>query len=281
MIRLFICIAVLTSSLHASAKNRPLVIASFTVLADIVKEIAGPSAEVISLIGPGGDPHSFEPRPSDAIKLKEADLIVMNGGHFDHWMQRMISASETKAVTVTALQDMKVEQQDPHCWQSPLCGQQYADRIGAALQKIAPANAKDIQKATDRYKQRLQDLYQRQRKEFDTLPEQKKIFFLAHGAFRYFAEAYGLKVLSGHPGTTDHESPKRKSEIEKQVKAQKVQVVFLEAGADNREVVQTAKDLRLRIGEALFFDSLTKQGPGSTYMSMLEENGKRVLRGLQ
>lgn len=276
----FVFIFTLTVTSVSLAK--PLhVVASFSVLADMAQQIGGPEIEVSSLADKGQDPHSYEPRPADAVKIKNADLILVNGAGFDPWMDRLLASRENKKTPVITLtQNTGNPQIDSHCWQSPLCGEQFTTSIGEALQKIDPEHAGEIKKRTEIYREKILAIYQKYKDRFSQLSTEKKRFYLSHEALGAFTGVYGLNVIAPQISPVEELTAQQKVKTQKEVHDLHVHVAFAEVNGNNQAVEQSAKDLGMKLKGELYFDSLSTSGPGSTYLGLLEENAKRILQAL-
>jgi zinc/manganese transport system substrate-binding protein len=194
--------------LPVRAADKIHVIASFSILGDMVKQIAGDRAEVAVLVGPNGDAHTFEPLPSDAKKLTDAKLVLVNGLGLDPWMDRLISASSYKGPVVVASKGVEprtmVEDEtgnkktvtDPHAWQDLSNGVIYISNIVEALSKVDPVNAAQFRAVGDQYIGKLRALDADVRQQIDKVPSAKRRVITSHDAFGYFGGAYGIEFLA-------------------------------------------------------------------------------------
>ncbi len=270
------------------ANAAPLkVVASFTILADMVAQVAGPHAEVASLVGPGGDAHTFDPSPSDAAKLAGADLIVINGLGFDGWMMRLAKASGTKGEVITASMDVTPRPAaevgeglpDPHAWQDPRNGGLYVRAIEFALKKADPAHAGDFTANADKLVADLDALDEGARKQLSGIAPDRRKIITSHDAFAYFGRAYGVDVLAAEGVSTEQEpSAAAVARLIDQIRRQHIRTVFIESMASPRLIETIRADTGASDGGRLYADSLSPpDGPAPSYLAMLHYNiGKLV-----
>ncbi len=282
--------ALLMAAAPAAAQTRtgPLkVVASFSILADMVMAVGGDKVQVQSLVGPDADAHAYQPTPVDAKAVAAADVVVVNGLGFEGWMGRLIKSSASKASVVTASAGIKAIKTgkshghghahsgaDPHAWQDLARGQMYVKTIAAALAKADAANAAVYQANAERYGAELAQLDAWVKSELGTVPAAKRKVITTHDAFSYFAEAYGVAFLSPVGVSTEKEpSAKDVARLVRQVKDTGVKAIFVENMTDPRLVEQLAKESGAAIGGTLYADALSKAGgPADTYVKMFRHN---------
>ncbi|MFP1723275.1 metal ABC transporter substrate-binding protein [Lonsdalea quercina] len=258
------------------------VVASFSVLGDMVKQVGGEHVHVTDLVGPNGDPHEFEPSPKDSKTLAKADLIFVSGLGLEGWLDRLITASGYKGEVIIASQGVApltmVEDgktaTDPHAWNSMANGIIYARNIQNALIKIDPDNAQDYRQRGERYIQQLQQLDDDARKTFAAIPQDKRRVLTSHDAFGYFAAAYGVKFLAPLGYSTESEaSSKGVAELITQIKQIHVKSYFIENQTDPRLVKQIAHATGAQSGGELYPEALTDaSGPAATYTAAFSHN---------
>jgi zinc/manganese transport system substrate-binding protein len=243
----------------AEAADKPLrVVASFTILADIARNVGGEDVTVASLVGPNSDTHMYQPTPQDAQMLAGADIILVNGLGFDAWMQRLIKASGTKGKLVVTSEDVKTLTQpngtiDPHAWQDLANGRIYAGNIAKAFEQALPDKADAIQKRAKRYDTELSNNDRVIRALFGLvlLPQAKVI--TSHDAFGYFGAAYGIKFLA--PVGINTEAEPSAADVAKlitQIKQEGVKTVFIENMTNPKLIEQIGKDTGAHLGGALY-----------------------------
>ncbi len=272
----------------ALAQDPPLpVVASFSVLADIVKEIGGDRVVVTSLVGPDADAHVYEPTPSDVVAIARAKVVVMNGLGFEGWMDRLIASSGFRGRQVIAAGDIKPmragDEVDPHAWQDPKNVVRYVNRISAALAAAQPADAAVFAVNAERYRRKLLALDAEIRGALINVPPAERRFVTSHDAFGYFARAYGFTILSPQGWSTDDEASARDvAALITQLKGGQVRAVFLENITDPRLLEQIAAEGGARVGGRLYSDALDRPGTAAgTYLGMMRSNVSTLLSALR
>lgn len=265
----------------AAAKQLEAV-ASFTVLADMVRQVGGDRVAVSSLVGPNGDPHAFEPTPDDARRLKAADIVFVSGLGLEGWMDRLIAASGYRSTPVVAskgIRTLRMEEDgkqitDPHAWNSAANGAVYVRNIAAALSAADPGGAATYKANGDRYAAELVELDRYARQQVATVPAGQRKVLTTHDAFGYFGHAYGVTFLSPLGYSTESEaSAQQVAALIKQIKAEHVRVYFLESSNDPRLVEQIARATAAQPGGVLYVEALSQpDGPAPTYAAMFRHN---------
>jgi zinc/manganese transport system substrate-binding protein len=298
----------------ARAADAPLeVVASFSILGDMVRQIGGSDVQVHTLVGPDGDAHEYEPTPADARQLSAAKIVVVNGLGFETWMAKLVKASGFKGTTVVASQgvtprdfaddeaaghgsghdhadkkdakpdaahDIRV---DPHAWQSLANGALYANNIGAALTAADPEHADVYRQRTEAYVAKLNALDARVKQAFAALPAERRRVVTSHDAFGYFGDAYGMTFISAMGISTDAEpSAADVAKIIGQIRQEKVPAVFFENVSSPRLAQQIARETGAKVGGTLYSDALAKPGlPAATYLGMFEWNLSQFMAALK
>jgi zinc/manganese transport system substrate-binding protein len=264
-----------------SAETLP-VVASFTVLADVVKQVGGDHVKVSSLVGPNGDPHEFEPSPADAKKLNAAKITFVSGEGLEGWMDRLITASGYKGTPVVASEGINTRTMvddgktitDPHVWNSPVNVKIWVANIEKALEAADPADAADFKANAAKYTQTLTELDAYAHKKFDTVPADRRKILTSHDAFGYFGREYNVSFLSPLGFSTESEaSAADVAKLIEQIKTEHVKTYFFENSNDPRLVKQVAKATGAAPGGVLYVEALSKtNGPASTYEKMFRYN---------
>jgi zinc/manganese transport system substrate-binding protein len=269
----------------ALAQEKMKVIATFSILGDLVKNVGGDRVEVASLVGPNGDAHVYSPTPADAKKLAEAKLVFINGFGLEGWLSRLIKASGTKAPTVVAsagIKPLRMEDEhkpghmvtDPHAWQSIANAKIYIANIRDGLGKADPPGRASYETNAKAYIAKLDDLEKEVRAAIDKIPSDRRRIITTHDAFGYFGAAYGMEFISPEGVSTDSEaSAKDVAKIITQIKKEKIPAVFLENVSDPRLMEQIAKESGAKIGGTLYSDALSdEKGPAASYIDMMHNN---------
>ncbi len=262
-------------------------VASFTVLADIVKQVGGDHVKVKSLVGPDGDPHTFEPTPQDSQALAKADVVFVSGLGMEGWMDRLISASGYTGNVVVAsngVNTRKMEEEgktvtDPHAWNSMQNGVIYATNVMNALIKADPQDEAEIRKSGERYIQQLQQLDGWAKRAFEAVPLSKRKVLTSHDAFGYFGQRYGVTFLAPVGFSTEAEaSASDVAAIIKQLKAEHIKTYFVENQTDPRLVKQIASETGAQPGGELYPEALSAaNGPAATYVAAFKHNVDAML----
>ncbi len=289
MHRLLLLLAALWLSLPAHAQPaRPLqVVASFSILADMAREVAGDAAQVHSLVGANADAHVFEPTPADAQRLARADLVIVNGLHFEGWIERLVRSSGYRGTVVEATRGIEPRRAgrgvDPHAWQSLAHAQRYVENIRAALVAAAPAHAAAIDARAAAYRQRLAALDASARTAFAAIPPEQRRVVSTHDAFGYLGEAYGITFISPRSWNTDSEaSAAGVAAVIRQVRQHQARALFVENITDRRSIERIAQETGAQVGGTLYSDALSPPGAGAdSYLRLYEHNVKVIAAALQ
>jgi zinc/manganese transport system substrate-binding protein len=268
-----------------AAQSRTKVVATTSILGDLVKNVGGDRVEIATLIGAGGDAHGYAPSSTDAKKLTDANLVIVNGLGLEGWIPRLIKASGTKATTVTAttgVRPRKMEDEhhggrmttDPHAWQSIANVKIYVANIRDGLIKADPAAKDQYTANAAAYTAKLDELEKEVKAAINAIPANRRRIITTHDAFGYFGAAYGLELLSPEGVSTETQASARDvAKIITQIKKQKIPAVFLENVTDPRLMERIARESGARIGGTLFSDALTDEnGPAPTYIDMMRSN---------
>jgi zinc/manganese transport system substrate-binding protein len=267
----------------ALAQPKPRVVATFSILADFVKNLGGSRIEIETLVGPDGDAHVYAPTPADAKRVGGAALVFVNGLGFEGWMGRLIKASGTKAPIVVATKAIKPRQLpesrehggiDPHAWQSVANAKVYVGNIRDGLVAADAAAAATYRSAAADYLQMLDALESEVRTAVAAIPLARRKVITTHDAFGYFQDAYGVSFIAPEGVSTDAQPSARDiARIIGQIRTQRIPAVFLENISDPRLLERIAAETGAKIGGTLYSDALT--GPGGeapTYIAMMRHN---------
>jgi zinc/manganese transport system substrate-binding protein len=269
------------------AQDKLAVVASFSILADFVREIGGERVALTTLVGPDGDAHVYSPTPADAKAMAAASLVVVNGLRFEGWLTRLVRSSGTKATVATAttgIEPLKMADdhghghahgsEDPHAWQSVVNAKLYVGNVRDALVTADPAGKATYEANATAYLAKLDALEGEIRAAVARIPADRRRAITSHDAFAYFAKAYGIAFVAPQGVSTEAEASARDvGRIIRQVKAQKVPAVFLENISNPRLAEQIARESGARIGGRLYSDALSgSDGPAGTYIAMMKHN---------
>lgn len=288
----------------AAAQEKLPVVASFSILADMVRQIGGERVQVTTLVGPDGDAHVFQPSPADARTLTAAKVLVVNGLGFEGWMGRLVRASGFPGITVTASDGVKPREMaephehgkgrtqkgaarppavtDPHAWQDLANGQLYAANIAKGLAAADPAGAAAYEQSLAAYSTRIGALDGDVRARIGAIAPGKRKVITSHDAFGYFGAAYGVTFIGAVGLSTEAEASAADiARIVRQMRRDAVRAVFVENMTDARLIAQIAREADGAAGGTLYADALSpKDGPAPTYLGMFEHNVKQLVAGM-
>jgi zinc/manganese transport system substrate-binding protein len=271
----------------AQQTARPLkVVASFSILADMVREVGGDAVAVTALVGPNADAHVFEPSPADARRLAGADLVVVNGLGFEGWLDRLVQASGYRGPMIVASKGVAGRTlghgPDPHAWQSLANAQRYVANLRDALANARPARAAEFERRTADYIGRLQALDREVRTRFDAIPAAQRRVITSHDAFGYFGAAYGIEFLAPQGVSTESEaSAAAVARLIDQIRNEKVRAVFVENITDPRLIERIAHEGGVHVGGRLYSDALSLPGTeAETYLKLFAYNARTIATAL-
>jgi zinc/manganese transport system substrate-binding protein len=285
MRRLLLCVFLLIASpLHAA--ERLNVVASFSILGDFVRTIGGDRVNVTTLVGADSDVHVYTPAPSDAKRVADAKLVIVNGLGLEGWLPRLVQSSGSKAQVVTAsagIVPLKLgSAADPHAWQSVPNARVYVTDIANALVAADPDDADFFRAQAKAYLDKLETLDREVREAVARIPADRRKVISTHDAFGYFAAEYGIQFVAPLGVSTETEPSARDiAAIIGQIRAQKIPAVFLENISDDRLIRRIAAETGAKVGGTLISDGLTgEKGPAPTYIDMVRHNIKALTSAL-
>src|SRR5262245_27937772 len=284
---------IVTASAPAQTQDKVRLVATFSILADLARNVGGEAVEVTSLVGPNGDAHAYSPSPADGKRLADARLVLVNGLGFEGWIDRLVKASGTKAVVVTASRGIKPRQMtdedehdhgkiDPHAWQSVANAKVYVANIRDALVKADPARAAAYEADAAAYLGKLDSLESEIKTMLAAIPAERRKVITTHNAFGYFGAAYRMQFIAPQGVSTETEvSARDVAKIIRQIKTQKIPAVFMENVTDPRLMKRIAEEAGAKIGGKLYSDALSgPDGPAATYLDMMRSNLKEFKSAL-
>ncbi len=283
---LLICLALIAVIAPARAQERLNVVASFSILGDFVRNVGGDRVSVTTLVGPDSDAHVYSPTPADAKRIADAKLVFVNGLGFEGWLPRLVKSAGGKATIVTATSGITPLKSgsaaDPHAWQSVANAKIYVANIRDALAAADPANAETFKANASRYLADLDALDREVRAAVAQIPESRRKVISTHGAFGYFAAAYGVAFIAPVGVSTESEASARDvARIITQIRTAKIPAVFLENISDPRLIRRISAETGARVGGTLYSDSLTgEKGDSPTYIAMVRHNIKALTSAL-
>ncbi len=294
---------VITSIFSVAAQAERLnVVASFSIIGDFAQQVGGEHIDLKVLVGPGSDAHVYEPRPADAMALAGADVVLTNGLSFEGFLSRLIAASGTEAPIIALTEGAHVlddpagghyhmngdeavfhaAAQDPHAWQSVANVQVYVENIAEAFCAADAGGCEEYRANAARYNDELAALDQHIRDAVADLPPERRSVVVAHNAFRYFEDAYGITFLSPQGVSTEAEaSAADVAGLIREIRQHDAGAIFAESISDTRLLDRIAAETDLEIAGTLYSDALSAEdGPAPGYLAMMRHNADSILSAL-
>jgi zinc/manganese transport system substrate-binding protein len=285
------------AAVPAQAKERLSVVASFSILGDFAQEVGGEHVSVVTLVGPDGDVHAYEPTPGHVQQVAEAGAIIVNGLGLEGWLDRLLEASGTRAKVSEATRGItqltikgEVHEQDahtrqafdPHAVQSIGNAITYVKNIAEALCTADEQNCSAYRANEAAYTQRLKGLDIEVKEAIAKVPADKRRVITSHDAFNYFAQDYGIEFLAPKGVSTEAEaSAAEVAKLIRQIREEKATALFVENISDPRLVEQIGRETGLKVSGVLFSDALSpKDGPAGTYVDMMRHNVRTITEAI-
>lgn len=282
--------ALAISVLPVQAADKLKVVTTFTVIADIARNVAGDAATVESVTKPNAEIHNYQPTPGDILRARDADLVLWNGLNLEQWFERFLNnLGDVPGVIVSdGVEPMGIAEgpytgkPNPHAWMSPSDVAVYVDNIRRAMSEHDPDNADVYQANADAYLAEIAALIDPLREALDTIPEEKRWLVTSEGAFSYLARDFGLRELYLWPMNADSQgTPQQVRKVIDAVREHNIPVVFSESTVSDKPARQVARETGARYGGVLYVDSLTDpDGPVPTYLDLLKVTTNTIVEGL-
>lgn len=270
-------------------QGKKRVVTSFTIIADMAREVAGDAAIVESITKPGAEVHGYDPTPKDIVKAQSADLVLWNGMNLELWFEKFFQNVKDvpSAVVSDGIEPMGITEgpytgkPNPHAWMSPANAVIYVENIRKALVKMDPANEATYNSNAAAYTAKLQALIEPVREKLAAIPEEKRWLVTSEGAFSYLCADYGLRPLYLWPINADAQgTPQQVRKVIDTVRENNIPVVFSESTVSDKPMRQVAKETGASYGGVLYVDSLTgPDGPAPTFLKLLETNADTLVKG--
>jgi manganese/iron transport system substrate-binding protein len=273
----------------SAVSGKKHVVTSFTIIADMAREVAGEAAEIESITKPGAEIHGYEPTPKDIVKAQSADLVLWNGMNLELWFEKFFQNVKDvpSAVLTEGIAPMGINEgpytgkPNPHAWMSPTNAVIYVENIRKALVALDPANTNTYNQNAAAYSMKIKALDEPVRQKLTTIPEEQRWLVSSEGAFSYLCASYGMKQLYLWPINADAQgTPQQVRKVIDAVRANRIPVIFSESTVSDKPARQVAKETGARYGGVLYVDSLTdRSGPAPTYLKLLETNADTIVKG--
>jgi len=289
-------------SFTAQAEEKVKVVATFSIIGDLVRQVGGEHVDVDALVGPNVDMHSFQPSPADSRKLAGAKLVVVNGLGLEGWSDRLVKAAGYRGAQLVASKGVKALQGeehererghghgesghgrfDPHAWQDVGNVKIYVANIRDGLIGVDPTNKLAYQQNAENYLNQLDALDRDIRAAYADVPKEKRRVITTHDAFEYYGDAYGIEFLAAQGVSEDAEPSARDiAKLIQQIKKEKITAIFVENISSARLIDRIAKETGAKIGGELYSDALSPAGgPAATYIDMMRYNTKAIAEALR
>ncbi len=275
----------------AAAAEKPKVITTFTVIADIARNVAGDAAEVDSITKPGAEIHNYQPTPRDILKAGDADLVLWNGLNLERWFEKFLAnlGNVPEAVVSEGVTPLSISggaydgKPNPHAWMSPDNALIYVENIRKALAAIDPDHADVYAANAKAYAEKIRAEIEPMKAEIAALPEDERWLATSEGAFSYLARDLGLKEVFLWPINADSQgSPQQVRAVIDAMRTHKIKAIFSESTVSDKPARQVAAETGALYGGVLYVDSLSEaDGPVPTYLDLLKVTVATIAKGLE
>ncbi len=259
-------------------------VATTTQVADLLRQVGGNRVGVTQILQPNSDPHDYEPRPSDALAIERADVVLRSGGDVDGWMADLIAANRGDARVVNLIDSVRRSGDDPHWWQDPRNAERAVAAISKALARADPGGASAYARRAAAYTARLQALDRRVAACIDRLPRDQRKLVTSHDSLGYYTDRYDLKLVGAViPSLSTQAQPSSKAvnRLVDQIRAERVKAIFPEGSLNPKIEKAVARESKAKIGGALWADTLGPPGSrGQTYIGSIQDNTDKIVSGL-
>jgi len=291
MRRLLLALLVLASVLPtAAAQERLKVVTTFTVIADMARNVAGDAADVVSITKPGAEIHNYQPTPGDLVATQGAGLILWNGLNLELWFEPFLAGlgNVPSVVVSDGVEPIGIGtgpyagKPNPHAWMSPTDALVYVDNIRRALGEADPANAAIYDSNAAAYAEAITATVEPIRDRLAAVPEDRRWLATSEGAFSYLARDFGLKELFLWPINADQQgTPQQVRQMIDTIRANPVPAIFSESTVSSAPAEQVARETGIRYGGVLYVDSLSEpDGPVPTFLGLLRVTTETIAAGL-
>lgn len=283
-------VAIMLVALPAAAQEKFKAVTTFTVIADMARNVAGDAATVESITKPGAEIHNYSPTPGDILRAQDADMVLWNGLNLELWFERFFrNLNDVPSVVVSeGVEPMSISEgpyngkPNPHAWMSPKNALIYVDNIRDAFIEHDPANAEVYEQNAQAYKRKIEADIAPIRDKLARIPEDKRWLVTSEGAFSYLARDFGLKELYLWPINADQQgTPQQVRRVIDSIREHDIPTIFSESTVSDRPARQVARETGAHYGGVLYVDSLSEpDGPVPTYIDLLRVTSDTIEKGL-
>jgi len=267
-----------------SASGGRTVVATTTQVADLVRQVGGGRVSVDGMLRPGGDPHDYEPRPSDVAAVAKADLVFRSSGEVDDWLGDVIDNAGGSAEVVSLIDSVDRIDDDPHWWQDPRNAERAVETIRARLAKLDPAGRATYRRNAARLERRLRALDAGIESCVARVPARSRKIVTTHDALGYFARRYGIEVVGAVIPSLSTQAQASAGDVQRlvdQIRREHVEAIFPESSVNPDIERAIAREAGATIGDKLYADSLGPPGSaGATYLGALAADADALVRGM-
>jgi len=304
---LFFClfVIILNSAFGCAQKIQPKgikIVATFSVLADLVQNVGGNRISLDVLVGPDSDAHTFEPSPEDSVKLNKAVVVFENGVDFEVWLDKLFASSKSKANRIVVSKGLILRdglhkhskeednkhhenESDPHIWHDVENVIHIVKMINTELKRVDPDGSAEFDSNTENFLIKLNQLNNWIKSETDVLTKNKKKLITNHDTFGYYADRYGFEIpanaLSSFSTESSEPSAKQFADLILTIKTSKVPSIFVENVHNAKIMEKLARECKVKLAPPLYTDALGKKSSeGDTYEKMMRYNTKTIIEAL-
>ncbi len=286
---LTMCFTIAFSSTNAWANEKLKAVTTFTVIADIARNVAGDAAIVESITKPGAEIHDYQPTPKDIVRAKGADVIFWNGLNLERWFERFLqdadgvpSVTVSEGITPLSIYSGPYEgKPNPHAWMSPQNALIYVENIRKAFADLDPQNADTYTKNAKRYSEEIKALQKDLTEAIKSIPEEQRYLVTSEGAFSYLAKDLGFQEVYLWPINADQQGvPQQVRKVIDTVREKNIPVVFSESTISDKPAKQVTSETNAIYGGVLYVDSLSeKDGKVPTYLDLMKVTTQTIING--
>ena len=279
----FLCLLLFLANAVSASESSIRVVTSFSILENLVKELGGENVSVVNLVGRNADAHMYQPKPSDAVAIANAELVVFNGLEFEGWMVRLIENSDYQGKQLIASRGVDAikndNEIDPHAWQSFHNIGVYIQNITRTLIELRPQYANKFMQRQKQYLNTLNTLEKRLLEKIAKIPPNKRVVVTSHDAFGYLGREFDIRFLAPLGLSLDVEaSAEDVAAVIGQIRKQNVKALFVENISNPRLLQLIAAETNVGIGGRLYSDALSEaDGPADTYLNMMKHNVESLI----